>query len=184
MELVRLTVASTGSVGQKPGRHLSRWERGGVPLGTIWASLRRHLGPLLVTPEPHLAPFAPNFDPGWPMPASRTHHSAHFGTIRAPAACVAANNPDSTGHGAVAARGCCFLLPRLRRNPSRTQNMLPRCSEFCRPNFLGRQNPIKQAFVLCVIFFGTSKTGFRTPRWVLNGTQLRSEWAPLPPDGC
>ena len=124
-------------------------QRGGIPLGTIWASLRRHLGPLLVTPEPHLAPFAPNFDPGWPMSASRTPHSGYLSSIRAPAQLKA--------HG------------WLRFLPSQ---------------FLGRQNPINQAFFCCVIFFGTSKTGFRTPRWVLNRTQLRSEWAPLPPDGC
>ena len=30
MLLVRLTVASTGSVGQKPGRHLDHWVRGGI----------------------------------------------------------------------------------------------------------------------------------------------------------
>ena len=35
-----------------------------------------------------------------------------------------------------------------------------------------------------VIFLGTSKTGVRAHLWVLNGTQLRSDWAPLPPDGC
>ena len=33
---------------------------------------------------------------------------------------------------------------------------------FLPSQFLGRQNPRKQAFFFCVIFFGTSKTGFRT----------------------
>ena len=53
---------------------------------------------------------------------------------------------------------------------------------FSPSHFLGRQNARNQMFF--VSFFGTSKTGVRTPRWVLNRTQLRSEWAPLPPDGC
>ena len=54
---------------------------------------------------------------------------------------------------------------------------------FLPSQFLGRQKPIKQAFFLCH-FFGTSKTGVRTHLWVLNGTQLRSEWAPCLPMGA
>ena len=57
-----------------------------IPFGTIWASLRRHLGHILATPEPHLAPFAPNFDPIWHMSASLVPHSAYLSSVRAPAA--------------------------------------------------------------------------------------------------
>ena len=39
----------------------------------------------LATPESHWARFAPNFDPIWPMSASRTPHSAYLSSIRAPA---------------------------------------------------------------------------------------------------
>ena len=47
----------------------------------------------------------------------------------------------------------------------------------------GTSKPEKTSF-FCVIFFGTSKPGFRTPRWVLNRTQLRSEWASCLPMGA
>ena len=46
----------------------------GLHLGFAWASL----GPILATPGPHWAPFAPNFDPIGPMSASRTPHSGPF----------------------------------------------------------------------------------------------------------
>ena len=55
--------------------------------------------------------------------------------------------------------------------------MLPCGSDFCRPNFWDVKTHENTRFFLCH-FFGTSKNPFRTHRWVLTGTQLRSEWAP------
>jgi len=97
------------------------------------------------------------------------------------------------GVGAIAARVYCFLLPRLRRNLSGTQKLLSCDSDFSRPKILGRQNPRKQAcFGLCHFLGDVKKRRPYTPvgaewdaiairlgtpasRWVLNGTQLRSE---------
>ena len=93
---------------------------------------------------------------------------------------------------AVAARVCRFLLPRLRRNTSRRQTWLPRGSYFCRPNFWDVKPRENKRFVVCH-FLGSVKNWLpHTPvgaesdaiairmgppasRWVLNGTQLRSE---------
>ena len=70
--------------------------------------------------------------------------------------------------------------------------MLPRGSDFCRPNFWDVKNRENERFCLCH-FFGDVKSrrpytpvgadwdaiaillGTPASRWVLNGTQLRSE---------
>jgi len=103
--------------------------------------------------------------------------------------------------GAVAARVCCTSLPRLRRNLSGTQKLLPHGSDFCRPNFWDVNTRENTRFVLCHFFWDVKnwlpytpvgaesdaiaiRMGIPASRWVLNGTQLRSEWAHVHSDGC
>ena len=109
--------------------------------------------------------------------------------------------PAVLGMWAVAARVCCFLLPRLRRNRSRTQKWLPGGSYVCRPNLLGRQSPRNKRVCVVSFFGGVKHRRSYTPvgaewdaiairmspcafRWVRKRIQIRSETFPMHPDVC
>ena len=62
----------------------------------------------------------------------------------------------------------------MHRDHESLQKLFHDLRLFAVPIF-GTSKPVFHSVLFCVIFFGTSKKGFRTPRWVLNGTDLQSE---------
>ena len=93
------------------------------------------LGPILATPGLHWAPFAPNFDPILVHVSFTGTSLGPFELHSCPRGMSRGKKTQQLGAWGPSRHRLLFLLPRLRRNLSRTQNMLPHGSYFCRPNF-------------------------------------------------
>ena len=91
--------------------------------------------------------------------------------------------PAALGMGAAAALFAVFCFRDFAEIAAERKNGCRVGHIFAVPIF-GTSKTEKTRVFVSVIFFGTSKAGVRTHVWVLIGTQLRSHWAPLPPDGC